>query len=461
VRLTSAGAAGTVTGSCHLIETGGRRLLVDCGMFQGFGLTALNREPFPFDVAGIDGVLVTHGHLDHVGRLPLLVRRGYRGPIYATRATREIAQIILLDAAKLQMEDHERRLRRAREGREGREGENEVTEPLYLPGDVSNTMPLFRDVDFERPLELGGVTVTWRPAGHILGSAFLELASADGRLVASGDLGNREGDVHRDPVLPSPCDAVLVETTYGDRSHRSLAATLEEFEAVVKRAAAECGAVLIPTFALERAQNVLYHLKLAMEAGRIPRLPVIVDSPMAAQMTRLYEECANDFTPEIQALLARGEDPFEPPGLSYSVTAEDSRRINAMEECAIVLAGSGMMTGGRILHHLKHRLSNEATSVIVVGYQATGTLGRRLVDGAKRVKIHGREIEVLARIHTINGFSAHADQDDLLAWLEPTGGARIYMVHGEPPVMGVFARVLAAHGREAVAVERGRAYELG
>jgi metallo-beta-lactamase family protein len=457
MRLISAGAAGTVTGSCHLIETAGQRLLVDCGLFQGFGLDALNREAFPFEPASIDAVLMTHGHLDHVGRLPLLVRQGYRGPIYSTPPTQDITQIILLDSANLQMEDHERRLRRARKGLPEDE---ETPEPLYLPGDVSNTMPLFRDVELDRPLDLGGVTVTWRQAGHILGSAFLEIASPEGRVALSGDLGNRESDIHPNSALPSPCDAVLVETTYGDRSHRSLEGTLAEFEAVLARAITECGIVLIPTFALERAQIVLYYLKRAMDAGRIPRIPVVLDSPMAAQMTRLYEQGASDFEPGIRAALDGGEDPFEPSTLTYSVTAEDSRKLNELDECAIVLAGSGMMTGGRIVHHLKHHLSNEATNVVVVGYQGEGTLGRRLVDGAKRVKIHGREIEVLARIHTINGFSAHADQDDLLAWLEPTGSARVYMVHGEPSVMRVFARALAKHGREAIEVVRGQPYEL-
>ncbi|MFN2422131.1 MAG: MBL fold metallo-hydrolase RNA specificity domain-containing protein [Gemmatimonadota bacterium] len=459
MRLISAGAAGTVTGSCHLLEIRDRRILVDCGVFQGAGLEALNHDPFPFDPTTVDAVLVTHGHNDHVGRLPLLVHRGYKGPIHAARATREITEIILLDAAKLQSEDYDRALRHARKGRSP---EDEVTKPLYVAGDVTNTIPLFRDVDFDRPLDLGaGITATFRPAGHILGSAFLEIRTPDGVVVASGDLGNRESGIHTAAVAPPECDAVLIETTYGDRRHRTLEATVAEFQSAISQAAAESGIILVPTFAVERTQAVLYHLKQLMDSRAIPAIPVFLDSPMAAKMTRLYEKGSEQFVPEISRELDQGKDPFEPKTLSFVVTVEESRRLNDLRECAIVLAGSGMMTGGRILHHLEHHLMKERTHLIVVGYQGEGTLGRRLVDGADRVRIHGKEIEVRAQIHTINGFSAHADQDDLIAWLEPTGSARVYMVHGEPPVMHVFADLLRQRGREAVQVERGRPYELG
>lgn len=459
MRLISAGAAGTVTGSCHLLEAGGKRILIDCGLFQGAGLEVLNREQFPFEPRSIDAVLVTHGHLDHIGRLPLLVKRGYRGPIHATRPSREISQITLLDAAKIQHEDHDRMLRRVREGRASEEG---ALPPLYLPGDVGNTMTLFRDVGFDAPIDLGeGLTATFRPAGHVLGSAFLEIRTPEATVVASGDLGNRESGIHDDPMQPLVCDAVLIETTYGDRRHRTLSATIEEFERVLSRAAADHGVILLPTFALERAQNVLYHVKRGIESGRLPKLPVYLDSPMAAKMTRLHDEHAGHFHPDVQDALDRGEDPFEPETLVYSVTAEESRRLNDLDDSAIVLAGSGMMTGGRILHHLRHHAMKERTHLVVVGYQAEGTLGRRIVEGAKSVKIHGREVEIRAQVHTINGFSAHADQDDLLAWIASTGRARAYLVHGEPPVMRVFADELERRGREAVVVERGKPYDLG
>lgn len=469
MRLISAGAAGTVTGSCHLLEVGGRRILVDCGLFQGQQVEALNREPFPFDLADLDAVLLTHGHLDHVGRMPLLAKAGYSGPIHTLRATRAIAEIILLDSARLQTDDRDRDERRGAEAavsedaaREGRRPERAAEEPLYVTEDVTRTLELFRDVRFDAPVDLGGgVTATFRPAGHILGSAFVEIESSEGRIVASGDLGNRDSGLEKEFVLPGNCDAVLVETTYGDRRHRTLEATVAEFESVIRKAAEDRGVVLIPTFALERTQTILYHLKLAMEAGRIPKIPIFVDSPMATKITRLYVESANQFRPEVAELLERGEDPFLPETVEFLMTSRASRRVNDLEESAIVLAGNGMMSGGRIIHHLKHHLWKPQTSVVVVGYQAEGTPGRQLVDGARSVEIDGREVEVRASIHTINGFSAHADQGDLLAWLEPTGRARVYMVHGEPPVMGKFADVLAKGGREAIAVERGRPYELG
>jgi metallo-beta-lactamase family protein len=438
VKLLSAGAALTVTGSCHLIEARGTRVLVDCGLFQGAGLSELNQQPFPFDPSTIDHVLLTHGHLDHCGRLPLLLEAGYRGPIHATRASRAITEVILPDAAKLQLEDWERALRRAK--KRGRD-EDEVEPPLYVPGDVAGTLARFRDVAFDTSIDLGsGMTATFRPAGHILGSAFVEIDTPDGRVVASGDLGNRESALQDVAPLPRECDAVLVETTYADRTHRSLADTIEEFRRVIRTAVETGGVVMIPSFALERSQTVLYHLNAMM---------------------RLYEECANEFRPELAAELAAGNDPFEPPTLELTVATEESKRLNDLDHCAIVIAGSGMMTGGRILHHLRNQLYKPEASLVVVGYQAEGTLGRLLVNGARHVRIYGREIDVRASVHTINGLSAHADRDDLLRWLGGTGGARAYLVHGEPPVIEAFAGHLEKAGREAIAVERGVEYELG
>lgn len=459
MKLLSAGAALTVTGSCHRIEARGRRILVDCGLFQGRGLAARNAEPFPFEPADIDAVLLTHGHLDHCGRLPLLVERGFRGPIYATPATKAVTEIILHDAAKLQQEDHDRALRKARE--KGLPLE-EIEPALYVPGDVPKTLAQFRDTSFDRPIDLGGdIHATFRPAGHILGSAFLEIETPDARVVASGDLGNRESAIQEPAPLPGECDAVLVESTYADRTHRSLAATIEEFRTVIREAVRTNGVVMIPSFALERAQVVLFHLATMMRDGRIPNVDVYVDSPMAARMTALYERSANEFREPIAAELRAGRDPFEPPTLRFTVTTEESKALNDLDCCAVVIAGSGMMTGGRILHHLRNQLHKPEARLVVVGYQAIGTLGRMLVDGAKRVRIYGREIEVRAGVHTINGLSAHADQDDLLRWLQATGSARVYLVHGEPPVIASFSDLLRSRGRDPVAVELGREYALG
>jgi metallo-beta-lactamase family protein len=457
MQLLSAGAAETVTGSCHQLTINGQNLLIDCGLFQGRQeIEDLNYEPFPFALETLNAVLLTHGHLDHVGRLPKLVREGYRGPIYATSTTQKIAEIVLLDAAKIQLEDYERALRKAQ--RSGRE--KKVVPPLFTDKDVAQTISLFKTVDFDKPLQLDDVTVNYTPAGHILGSGFISVLSNEGHVIFSGDLGNTESGVQEDFRLPSSCDAVLVETTYGNRSHRPLSETLREFRSVITASLKTGGKVLIPSFALERAQNILFHLRNMQKSGDLPKIPIFLDSPMATKMTNLYLHGKNEFLPEIAAELTSGLDPFEPDGLIYAATADESKKINEVEGQAIIIAGSGMMTGGRILHHLKHNLWRKETSLVVVGYQSEGTLGRLLVDGKKRVKIHGEDIVVRAKIHTIGGFSAHADQDDLMKWLEPTGKANIYMVHGEVAVMNDFGTSLAKAGRNAVIVKRGKTHDL-
>lgn len=457
MQLLSAGAAETVTGSCHHLTISGQNILIDCGLFQGRQeIEDLNYGPFPFEMDRLTALLVTHGHLDHIGRLPKLVSEGYHGPIYATATTQKIAEIVLLDAAKIQLEDYERTLRKAQ--RNGRE--KKVTPPLFTDKDVAQTMSLFKTVDFEQPLQIGDVTVKYSPAGHILGSGFISVQSSEGQVIFSGDLGNTESGVQEDFQLPTACDAVLVETTYGNRTHRPLAETLEEFRMVIKASLKTGGKVLIPSFALERAQNILFHLRNMQKRGDIPKIPIYLDSPMATKMTQLYMGSKNEFLPEVAAELASGVDPFEPETLIYAATADESKKINDIDSQAIIIAGSGMMTGGRILHHLKHNLWRKETSLVVVGYQSEGTLGRLLIDGKKRVKIHGEEISVKAKIHTIGGFSAHADQDDLLKWLGPTDKASVYMVHGEVAVMNDFGVVLSKAGRNAVIVERGKSYDI-
>ncbi len=456
MEILSAGAARTVTGSCHHLRLDHANVLFDCGLFQGgANLEARNREPFPFDPAELDAVCISHGHLDHVGRLPLLVERGYRGPIYATQATRNIAEVILRDAAKLQDEDYRRALRKAT--RAGRE--DEVMPPLYGEHEVDRTLERFRPVEMEDPVEVAPrVKVRFRPAGHVLGSAFLELEDGNVRVAFSGDLGNRESALQA-PAQPAwSCDVALIESTYAERNHRSRAATEAEFAEVLTSSLGRGGNVLIPTFALERSQAVLYEIRRLMERGALPEARVFLDSPMATRMTRFYEHGENEFRDEVKAVLAEGRDPFAPPTLEFTVDTDASKAINEISGGAIILAGSGMMTGGRILHHLKHNLWREDASVVIVGYQASGTLGRALVGGAKRVHIYGDEIRVRARIHTINGFSAHGDHDDLLHWLRGTGDAEVFVVHGESDVMDAFAAELGERGRHVTIPEPGQTY---
>ncbi len=458
MNLLSAGAAETVTGSCHLFTLGNTKLLVDCGLFQGSqDLEDLNREVFPFNPSELDAVLVTHGHLDHVGRLPKLVKEGYKGVIYATNTTKQIAEIVLLDAAKIQLEDYERALRKAQ--RTGKE--KKILKPLFDQQDVMQTLSLFQGVSMNQVQQLGNnISVIYRPAGHILGSSFLEITSPEGKIICSGDLGNTESGVQADFELPTSCDAVLVESTYGNRSHRPLKETLVEFKSVILEALKTKGKILIPSFALERSQNILFHLKNLQQSGDIPKIPIYLDSPMASKMTKIYEGSENEFLPKVASDLKHGSEPFEPETLHYSITAEDSKKINEHQGQAIVIAGSGMMTGGRILHHLRHHLWQKETSVLIVGYQSHGTLGRLLVDGKKRVKIYGEDIVVRASIHTIGGFSAHADQDDLLRWLEPTSKATIYMIHGEVETMNAFGKVLEQQGRKVAMAKRNVTHDL-
>ncbi|WP_407570296.1 MBL fold metallo-hydrolase RNA specificity domain-containing protein [Deinococcus altitudinis] len=457
MHLQSIGAAETVTGSGHYLELGGLKLLIDCGLFQGNDeQEARNREPFPFEAAALDAVLLTHAHLDHVGRLPLLYRRGFRGPVYCTPPTAALVSTVLLDSARLQQDGYTRELKWAR--RTGHE--SQVQLPLYDEEDVHNTLALLRpQLEFGRELTLGQLKIRTERAGHILGSAFLTLTSGGERIVFSGDLGNRESGLQQDFTLPQEADAVLIETTYADRTHRPLDQTVQEFARALNQSVRLGGKILIPSFAIERTQVILYTLKRLMDSGEVPRIPVFLDSPMAARATNEYFEYGDELIPEVRDILRGGEDPFRPSTLHVVTSSQESQRLNRYDGSAIILAGNGMMTGGRIQHHLKHQLWKPSTSLVVVSYQSPSSLGGRIVEGAKEVRIMGEEIAVKAQVHTIGGFSAHADQDDLLAWLDATGKAKVWLVHGEVNVMETFLGVLSGRGREADIVPRGEAVD--
>lgn len=444
MKLSFHGADHGVTGSCHLIECAGLRILIDCGLYQGgHELYEENAEPFGFDPSSINYVLLTHAHLDHCGRLPLLVSRGFRGEIITTTASRELTRLVLLDSAHLQEEEaHYRSRKSARRG-----ANHETAPPLYSVLDALNSLEYFgRKAVYGQPLEIvRGVRATFLDAGHILGSAciYLELEENGNRrtVLFSGDLGNSHRPLLRDPARPPQADIVVMETTYGDRSHKPIESSVNELYAAITDTFRRGGNVIIPTFALERAQEVLYFLREGMETDRLPSMTqVFLDSPMAISATEIFEHHPECYDPESAALFREGRDPFRMPGLHFTRETAESIAINRVGGGAIIMAGSGMCTGGRVRHHLKHNLWRKDSGIIFVGYAARGTLAREIIDGATKVRIFGEEIQVCAQVFTINGFSAHADQAELLAWYAQTGSpARTFLVHGEEKVMGHFA----------------------
>jgi len=445
LRLSFHGADRDVTGSCHLVECAGRRLLIDCGLFQGSReLDEDNAAPFGFVADSIDYVLLTHAHLDHCGRLPLLAKRGFRGEIITTSASRELARLVMLDAAHLQEDDARDRARKA--ARRGTAN----GKPLYSVTDALRCLDYFgRTAAYGEPIALtSGLRATFIDAGHILGSAsiFLELEEAGQRrsILFSGDLGNPGHPLLRGPTTPPRADAVVMETTYGDRLHKSLNDSVEELYAAVADTFQRGGNVIIPTFALERAQELLYFLRAGIEQSRLLNATqVYLDSPMAVSATEIFErhpECYDDKT---AAMFRDGHDPFHLAGLHFVRDRADSIALNAIRGGAIIMAGSGMATGGRVRHHLKHNLWRPECSVVFVGYAADGTPARRIIDGARHVRILDEDIPVRARIHTIGGFSAHADQEALLTWHKATQAGRTFLVHGEQGSMQQFAAQLA------------------
>jgi metallo-beta-lactamase family protein len=448
VKLSFHGANRGVTGSCHLVECAGRRILIDCGLFQGNReLEEDNAEPFGFDAAAIDFVLLTHAHLDHCGRLPLLVKRGFNGEIITTAASRELARLVLLDAANLQEEESRRRWRKATR----RGGRKADAEPLYSVVDALGTFDAFgRNAEYGKPLDLAaGIRATFIDAGHILGSAcvFLELEEDGHRrtVLFSGDIGNSGKPILHDPTPPPRSDVVVMETTYGDRLHKPLLPSVAELYDAVGDAFRRGGNVIIPTFALERAQELLYYLREGTEKGALTRsIQVFLDSPMAISATEIFRRHPECFDQEAMALFREGRDPFGLPGLHFTRESADSMALNRITGGAIIMAGSGMATGGRVRHHLKHNLWRRDASVIFVGFAARGTLARQIIDGAKEVSIFGERIPVKARIHTINGFSAHADQAELIAWHKHTHASRTFLVHGEEETMQRFADILTS-----------------
>jgi metallo-beta-lactamase family protein len=475
------GAAGCVTGSQFLVTSGDRRVLVDCGMFQGSPEEVeRNRMPFAFDPTSLDALILTHAHLDHCGRTPALVKAGFSGPIHATHATVDLAEIVLRDSAKLQVEFAERwnrrqarraekdaadvqseaaaqetddpslpeRLRHAKP-----EGRTTTREPLYVESDVDATMGQMRGADYDAEVTItDGITAVLHDAGHILGSAIVELRVTDGdqrrTIVFSGDLGRDGSPILRDPTPLNHADAVVVESTYGNREHAPHDAAIDELVAAIAEVADDEGVLLVPAFAIGRTQEVIWVLDDLVRSGRIPRIPLYLDSPMASRATTVYVDHPETYDDETAALLRSGDSPLSYPGQQFTDTVEESKSIRHAKRPIMVVASSGMLTGGRVMHHLKDFLPDPGCTLLFIGYQGEGTLGRHIQNGGTSARIDGEEVPVRCRVRVISGFSAHADQHELEAWLGHLGRAgaaadgapkRVFVVHGDPDAAEAFA----------------------
>ena len=432
------GAAGTVTGSRFLLSSGQTKVMIDCGMFQGLKeLRERNWKPFPVDPESIDAILLTHAHLDHSGYLPRLVKLGFRGHINMTHYTAKLAEVILRDSARIQVED-------AKYAAKKKFSKHDPPLALYDETDVERTVSLFREQPFGQRIQVATETfVTYHPSGHILGAAFLEVEFFGKRLVFTGDMGRKDH-----PLLVAPgsipaghIDAFITESTYGDREH---APTTMAFEDAINQTVARGGSVLIPAFAVDRTEVILVRLREAVEAGRIKSVPIYADSPMALKALDFYREAINESSPEIRPAITSewiGRDPFDPGTLVELLSVDESKTVNNPKQPCIIISASGMGTGGRVVHHLRDMLPNPKHTVIMVGYQSIGTRGRSLVDGAEFVKMHGELVEVKAQIEQVESFSVHADSSELIAWLGTASEAPgiVFVVHGEAGAAEVFS----------------------
>ena len=450
-KLTFYGATEGVTGSSYILETADKTILLDCGLFQGSREEEkTNKEPFQFEVNKIDAVVLSHAHLDHSGRLPKLVADGYNGPLYMTNPTGELLEVMLKDAASLQQRDTEWENKRRR-----RAGKAEI-DPMYTIEDVEVALALRDGFDYgHRRAIVDGVEVCFRDAGHILGSSIVEIfISEDGaekKLVFSGDLGNSCAALLRDPEIVEEADVLLLESTYGNRNHRPMDETLEEFEEIITEASKNGGNILIPSFAVGRTQEIIFRLGELYQKGILRHQLVYLDSPMAIAVTEIYHRYQNVYNTEDASVMLQGKTGSLHtflPVLHYSTTTEESMALNKIKAGVIIIAGSGMCTGGRIRHHFKHNLWRHSAHVIIVGYQAMGTPGRSLVDGAKVFRMGDEKIVVNAAIHTLGGFSAHASQSQLIDWIKNFNKPhpRLFLIHGEAETKVAFQERLAREG---------------
>lgn len=445
MQLSFHGACREVTGSCHLLQGASKNILIDCGMFQGAQFAEeKNADRFTFDPVTIDVVLLTHAHMDHCGRLPKLFKEGYRGKIYATPATRDFAEIMLLDSARVIKE----------------EAASHGHEPLYTGEDVVALMKHFEIIDYHKQTEvLPGVTVTAHDAGHILGSCFFEIIITEGQekktIVFSGDLGNPPAPIVRDTEVCAGADVVIMESTYGNRVHEPAETRVQLLRQAIIDTVKRGGVLMIPAFSLERTQEVLYELNGLVEQGLIPRLPIFVDSPLAIRALEIYRRFQNTFDIESRKLIHAGDDLFAFQGLKYTYTVEESKLINDVPSPKVVLAGSGMCNGGRIVHHLRRYLGDPKSHVLIISYQPEGSVGRKLLSGAHEVTIMEELVRVRASASAIGSYSSHADQPKLLAWVAGMHAPKpqqVFLVHGEPEAQQALADALQKQGGSDVII---------
>ena len=435
MKLSFLGANRQVTGSRYCLEAAGSKIMIDCGLVQEREYVSRNWEPCPVAPSGVDALLLTHVHIDHCGLIPKLVYEGFHGPIYATRPSAGLAEIVLRDSAHIQMEDAA--YKRKRHKKEGRQSKYPDT-PLYTEADAEKAIPLFQPTPYLRPVNVNDAfAVTFHDAGHILGSAMLEVLATEGdrerRFLFSGDVGQWDKPIIRDPTLFDHADYVIMESTYGSRDHTDGGDIEEQLCDAINRTVSRGGSVVVPTFAIERAQELMYHISRLVHEDRIPDIQVYLDSPMACDVTEVFRKYRDCFDAETWQLIAANEPPLRFPGLRLSRSVEDSKAINSTQMPSVIMATSGMCTAGRIKHHLRQRIERPENTILFVGYQGRGTLGRHIQEGASEVRIHGRMRRVRARIDQIHGFSGHADRGALMRWLtnlkEPP--RRVFLTHGE------------------------------
>lgn len=464
MRIKFCGAVREVTGSCHLIQTDEIAFVMDCGMFQGGEERHIrNRQPFPFDAKALSAVLLSHAHLDHCGRLPLLVKAGFRGKIFATPATYQLTKIVLLDAAKLQEEDAVWKIKRLK-----KKGEDwSWVSPLFTTSDAESVFDRFETVPYGECVTLSpSVRFRFREAGHLLGSAMIEVHLRENgferTLLFTGDLGQKGLPILRDPETIDYADILLIESTYGNRDHEHLHDYAERLCYIINETQRKGGRVIIPSFAIGRMQEVLYTLNGLVESGQLKPLPIFVDSSMAKEVLRVYQMHRELYDEEATAHLKLGDEPFIFSGLQLIETVEESKELNEFRQPCVIIAGSGMCTGGRIKHHLRHSIGDERSAIVLVGFQAKGTLGRQILDGISPVRIFGEMHEVKASVHTIDGFSAHADRTALLKWAAnfskpPT---QTFLVHGEEEAAKALSEALQQRGWKVYVPNLGKEFEL-